>query len=330
MRILLTGGAGYVGSACLRWLLDAGHDAFAFDDLSTGNGAAVPKGRLFVGDLGDRASIALALSRFEIDAVMHFAAVASVPDSIVDPDLYWRINVLGTKNLLDAMRECAVQTLLFSSTAATYSFDSPMPLAEDAVQEPQVPYGTTKLDAERLIVDYARAYGLGYTILRYFNASGADPDGDFGEDRRSESHLIPLILFAGTGRRDRVQVFGDDWDTRDGSCVRDFVHTADLAQAHQLAIECLEPGMGRAYNVGSGTGTTVFEVLRACEDAVGHAIPFEIAARRPGDPGVLIASSEKLKHELGWKPAHVDIRDIVATAWQWLERYPQGYASKSS
>ena len=329
MRILLTGGAGYVGSACLRGLLDGGHEAFAFDDLSAGNEAAVPQGRLFVGDLANRASIVLALRRFEIDAVMHFAAVASVPDSIADPDFYWRINVIGTKNLLDAMRECAIETLIFSSTAATYSFDNPMPLAEDAKQVPQVPYGTTKLAAEHLIADYARAYGMGYTILRYFNASGADPDGEFGEDRRSESHLIPLILYATSGRRDRVFIFGDDWDTRDGSCVRDYVHTADLAQAHQLAIENLEPGMGRAYNVGSGTGTTVFEVLRACEDVVGHAIPYEVSARRPGDPGVLIASPDKLRQELGWTPAHADIRDIVATAWQWSKRYPEGYASKA-
>lgn len=329
MRILLTGGAGYVGSACLRWLIKNGHEPVAYDNLSEGNAAAVPGERLVVGDLENREAIAEALRSHGAEAVMHFAAVASVPDSIADPDTYWKVNVVGTKNVLDAMRDCGVRTLLFSSTAATYSFDNPMPLTEDAALVPQVPYGTTKLAAERLIADYARAYEMGYTFLRYFNASGADPDGEYGEDRRSESHLIPLILYAATGRRDKVLVFGGDWDTRDGSCVRDFVHTDDLAQAHQLAIESLEPGMGRVYNVGNGAGHTVLEVLRACEEAVGRSVPHEIVERRPGDPGVLVASPERLKSELGWQPRHDDIRDIASTAWQWTNRYPKGYASKT-
>ena len=200
-----------------------------------------------------------------------------------------------------------------------------MPLREDSPQTPETPYGTTKLAAEWLIKDYARAYGLGYTLLRYFNASGADPDGDFGEDRRHESHLIPLILQVAVGRRPRVMIYGKDYPTRDGTCVRDYVHTADLAQAHQLAVEALEPGMGRAYNLGSGTGATVLEVLRACEETVGRPIAHEIVGRRPGDPAVLIASPDKIIKELGWSPRFTDIREIVRTAWEWHHRHPQGY-----
>lgn len=326
MRVLLTGGAGYVGSACLRWLIEHGHEPFAFDDLSEGNAAAVPGNRLCVGDLADRDAITQVLGDHAIDSVMHFAAVASVPDSIADPDRYWQVNVVGTKNLLDAMRRCDVRTLIFSSTAATYSFDNAMPLTEESLQRPEVPYGTTKLAAERLIADYARAYGLGYTIFRYFNAAGADPDGEYGEDRRSESHLIPLVLAAANGERDGVKIFGGDWETRDGTCVRDYVHTRDLAQAHQLALEALEPGVARAFNVGSGRGHTVLEVLAACEEAVGSPILHEVVARRPGDPGVLIASPARLEQELGWTPVYDDIGAIVATAWDWARRHPRGYA----
>ena len=206
-----------------------------------------------------------------IEAVMHFAALASVPDSIADPEAYYRVNVGGTKSVLDAMRAAGVRRILFSSTAATYGFHAVMPLREDSPQIPETPYGTTKLAAEWLIKDYARAYGLGYTLLRYFNASGADPDGNFGEDRRHESHLIPLIFQAAVGRRPKILIYGEDYPTRDGTCVRDYVHTADLAQAHQRAVEALEPGMGRAYNLGSGSGVTVLEVLRACEEVIGAA-----------------------------------------------------------
>lgn len=328
MKVLLTGGAGYVGSACLRWLLKAGHDAIAFDDLSEGNAAAVPEERLVVGSIEDRTALEKVLSDHQIETVMHFAAVASVPDSIAQPEHYWRINVLGTKNLLDAMRAQGISTLLFSSTASTYAFDNPMPIVENARLDPQVPYGTTKLSAERMIADYGRAYDMGYTFLRYFNASGADPDGEFGEDRRQESHLIPLVLQAATGRRECVYIFGDDWDTRDGSCVRDYVHTDDLGQAHQLAMESLRPGQGRIYNVATGTGTTVWEVLRACEEVVGREIPHQVAPRREGDPAALVASSEKLRNELGWQPRHEDVKDIVASAWAWSSRYPNGYSDK--
>jgi UDP-glucose 4-epimerase len=326
MRILLTGGAGYIGSACLRWLLRHGHDPIAYDNLTEGNREAVPDDRLVVGDLLDPDRLADAMHRHRAEAVMHFAALASVPDSIADPDGYYRVNVIGTKNVLDAMRRAGVARIVFSSTAATYGFHAEMPLREDSAQAPETPYGTTKLAAEWLIKDYARAYGLGYTLLRYFNASGADPDGRYGEDRRHEAHLIPLILAVAVGRREMVRIYGDDWDTRDGTCVRDYVHTDDLAQAHQLALESLEPGMGRAYNLGSGVGVTVLEVLRACEAVVGRPINHAIVERRPGDPATLIATPEKIIAELGWSPRFTDIRAIVETAWRWHSTHPDGYA----
>lgn len=325
MRILCTGGAGYVGSACMRWLLKHGHEPFAYDDLSMGNRAAAPIDRLIVADILDKDALVRAMREHEIEAVMHFAALASVPESIVDPESYWRVNVIGTKTVLDAMVQCDVKLILFSSTAATYAFTDEMPLTEDSPQVPEVPYGTTKLAAERLIADYAQAYDLGYTHLRYFNASGADPDGTHGESRSNESHLIPLTLYVATGRRDKLKIFGSDYDTRDGTCVRDYVHTDDLAQAHQLAVESLKPGVGRAYNLGSGTGTSVLEVLRACEEVVGRPIPHEFTERRPGDPATLIASPERITRELGWKPQFADVCRIVETAWHWHESHPNGY-----
>jgi UDP-glucose 4-epimerase len=323
----LTGGAGYVGGSCLRWLLKHGHDAIAFDNLSEGHAKAVPEGRLVRGDLADVETLSRAMADHKVDAVMHFAAVASVPESIAQPEFYYRTNVIGTKNVLDSMVRANVRRIVFSSTAATYGFDNEMPLTEDSVQAPQVPYGTTKLAAEHMIRDYTRAYDLGFTIFRYFNASGADADGLHGENHRHETHLIPLILFAALGLREKVLIFGDDWDTRDGTCVRDFVHTDDLAQAHQLAVEDLQPGMTRVYNLGSGIGVTVGEVLTACEQVVGRPIPHERVARRPGDPAVLIASPDRAKCELGWCPKHEDIRQIAETAWRWHSTHTKGYAS---
>ena len=266
-----------------------------------------------------------ALRTITRNAVPSFAALASVPDSIADPEAYYRVNVLGTKSVLDAMRAAGVQKILFSSTAATYGFHSEMPLREESPQLPETPYGTTKLAAEWLIKDYSRAYGLGYTLLRYFNACGADLDGAYGEDRRHESHLIPLIFQVALGHRAKILIYGGDYPTRDGTCVRDYIHTDDLAQAHQRAVETLSPGMGRAYNLGSGTGVTVLEVLRACEDVIGQAIPHEIVERRPGDPGVLVASPQRVIQELGWSPHHEQMQDIVKTAWEWHHRHPTGY-----
>ncbi len=327
MRILLTGGAGYVGSACLRWLLRQGHDPIAYDNLIEGNTEAVPDpaGRLVVGDISQTDHLTHVLKEYRIEAVMHFAALASVPDSIANPDAYYRVNVIGTKSVLDAMRSASVSRVVFSSTAATFGFHAEMPLREESPQIPETPYGTTKLAAEYLIKDYARAYGLGYTLLRYFNASGADPDSRQGEDRRHESHLIPLIFQVALGHREKLLVYGGDYATPDGTCLRDYIHTEDLARAHQLAVETLEPGMGRAYNMGSGTGVSVLQVLHACEEVVGKPIPHEIVGRRHGDPAVLIATPEKIARELGWSPLSSDIRQIVQTAWDWHHGHPHGY-----
>ena len=331
MKLFLTGGAGYVGSACLRWLLEHGHDPIAYDNLREGNRAAVPDPdqRLIEGDLADTDRMAQAMTDHKADAVLHFAAVASVPDSIKDPEGYWRNNLIGTKNVLDAMIQANVRRIVFSSTAATYGFHGEMPLKETSLQAPETPYGTTKLACEWIIREYARAYGLGYALLRYFNASGADPDGLHGEDRRHEAHIVPLTLQVAVGRRPKLMIYGGDWPTRDGTCVRDYVHTADLAQAHQLAVEAAEPGFGRAYNLGSGNGTTVREVLQACEQAVGKPIPHEVVDRRPGDPAVLVASPATIQRELGWSPRYSDIESIVATAWRWHHAYPHGYAERT-
>jgi UDP-glucose 4-epimerase len=329
MRILVTGGAGYVGSACMRWLLQRGHDAVAFDNLAAGNRGAVPEGRLVLGEIEDRAAVCAAIRHHGSEAVMHFAALASVAESVTHPELYYRVNVSGTQSVLDAMRETGVDRIVFSSTSATYAFDAAMPLREDSPQSPQNPYGKTKLAAEWMLEDYRKAHGIGCVVLRYFNASGADVDGEFGEDRTAETHLIPLVFQAALGRREHVQVFGEDWETRDGTCIRDYVHTDDLAQAHQLALDHLRPGERRIYNVGSGHGYSVREVIDACQLAVGRPIPTRISERRPGDPPCLIASPEKLERELGWKPQHRSIASIVETAWRWHERYPSGYASKA-
>jgi UDP-glucose 4-epimerase len=327
MRILLTGGAGYVGSACLRWLLEHGHDAVAYDNLAEGNAQAVPPGRLVIGDVLDTPALAEALRKHGAEAVMHFAALAVVPESIREPARYWHVNVAGTRSVLEAMRIAAVDRVVFSSTAATYDFDAPMPLTEDSPQRPRSPYGTTKLAAEQMIRDFALAYGMGAAILRYFNASGADPDGWHGEDRRHETHLIPLILQAAVGNRPRVLIYGGDWPTRDGTCERDYVHTRDLAEAHRLAIEKVQPGSVLVYNVGTGTGTTVLEALRACQAVVGRTIPHETVGRRDGDPPVLIASPCRLEQELGWKPRYCHIEPIVETAWRWHQAFPRGYQS---
>jgi UDP-glucose 4-epimerase len=330
MKVLLTGGAGYVGSACLRWLLEQGHDPIAYDNLSKGHRAAVPEAseRLIVGEVANTDALAEVMRSRGIEAVMHFAALLSVPESITNPEEYYRINVGGTKSVLDAMRAVGVQRIVFSSTCATYGFHTEMPLREDSPQLPETPYGKTKRTCEEMIDAYARAYGLGYTVLRYFNAAGADPGGDYGEDHRPESHLIPLVLHAAVGRRPKVMIYGTDYPTRDGTCERDYIHTADLAQAHQLAVEAIEPGKGRAYNVGTGTGATILEVLRACEEVVGRPIPHEFAGRRPGDPAVLVGSADRLRRELGWSPQFPGIRDIVRTAWDWHQRHPSGFSSE--
>ena len=330
MNILLTGGAGYVGSVCLRRLASAGHRVYAYDNLSEGNAAAIGGDQLIHGDIRDRERLRDAMQMNGIEAVMHFAALASVPDSIADPHGYYDVNFSGTKQVLDAMLDCGVKRIVVSSTAATYSFDTPMPLLEDSPQVPRIPCRASKLAAEMLIKDYGRAYGMGYVIFRYFNASGADANGTHGECRRNESHLIPLALNAILHSRSPLKVYGTDYPTPDGTCIRDYVHVEDLAAAHRLAVESIVPTTAGIYNLGLGNGVSVQEILRACESVTGRKVPHERVGRHPGDPAVLVASPERCKRELGWRPQFVDVRDIIRSAWQWHSRHPHGYPSRQA
>jgi UDP-glucose 4-epimerase len=326
-RILVTGGAGYVGSACLRHLLGEGYEAFAYDNLVEGHREAVPDGRLIVGDIADTASLAGALRRTEAGAVMHFAGAAYVGVSVQDPEYYYRNNVAGSLSVLNAMRQAGVKRMLFSSTCATYGLSPRVPMGEDAPQDPASPYARTKLAVEWMIRDFAHAYGLGFTLLRYFNAAGASADGRHGEDHDPETHLIPLVLQAAAGVRERISVFGTDYPTPDGTCIRDYVHVEDLARAHRLAIEATSPGTAEVFNVGTGTGHSVLEVLRACEEVAGRKVPFETAPRRPGDPPALVASPARLRDRLGWTPRFASLRAVVETAWRWHSTHPRGYGS---
>lgn len=330
MKVLCTGGAGYVGSTCLRWLRANGHEAVAYDNLSMGHREAVGDATLIVGDISDTESLSEALRAVKPDAVMHFAASTYVGESVDDPEHYYRNNIAGTLNLLSAMRTAKVHRMIFSSTCATYGESPVVPMNEDAPQEACSPYARTKLAVEWMIRDFCRAYGLGFTLLRYFNAAGASPDGEHGEDHDPETHLIPLVLQVAMGQREKLLVFGNDYPTPDGTCIRDYIHVDDLAQAHLLAIGVTEPGRGAVYNIGTGTGNSVLEVIAACESAVGSRIPYEIVDRRPGDAPALVADPTRIMSELGWKPRFTEIQAIVQTAWQWHKRYPQGFRSKET
>jgi len=326
MRIFVTGGAGYVGSACLRRLVAEGHDAVAFDNLCEGHEEAVPRGRLIVGDVRDSAALARAIKEHGSEAVMHFAAATYVGVSVHDPDYHYSNNIVGTLSLLRAMREAGVRRMLFSSTCATYGDNPEPPMDEQAAQTPCSPYARTKLSVEWMIRDFANAYGLGHTILRYFNAAGADADGAHGEDHDPETHLIPLVLGVLLGKQPKLLLFGDDYPTPDGTCIRDYVHTEDLASAHLLAMSATTDRTAEVYNVGTGQGHSVKQVLSACESVTGRSIPFEVVARRPGDAPALFADATKLKTRLGWKPKYPGLREIIETAWRWHQRFPQGYA----
>ena len=325
MRILLTGGAGYVGSACLRHLLTLDWDVYAYDDLSQGHAESVPDERLFRGDILDTASLTKALQETRAEAVMHFAAATCVGESVENPEHYYRTNIGGSRSVLTAMRSASVPRILFSSTCATYGLSPEVPMTEKTPQNPCSPYARTKLAVEWMIGDFSAAEGFGYTMLRYFNASGASPSAEHGEDHDPENHLIPLVLQVANGQREKLLVFGDDYDTPDGTCIRDYIHVDDLAEAHRLAIQSTQPATGRVFNVGTGTGSSVMEVIRTCEAVTGKAVPLEVTGRRPGDPPALVADPGKLMGELQWRPRYPGIRDIVETAWGWHETHPQGY-----
>jgi len=327
MRILVTGGAGYVGSHTSRLLEQAGHDVWVFDNLSRGHRSAALPGRLLVGDLHDGELLQRIFEEKQIEAVLHFAAFIEVGESVRDPGKYYQNNFVASLSLLDAMRKAGVQRIVFSSTAATYGDPQRIPISEHAPQQPINPYGFTKLAIEKSLADYASAYGLGFAALRYFNACGAAPAGDIGEDHQPETHLIPLVLQVALGQRQEIAMFGDDFPTPDGTCIRDYVHVNDLGAAHVLALDKITPGEGMHLNLGTGRGFSVREVIEACRKVTGHAIPSRVAGRRAGDPPSLVADSRKAQHTLGWKPQFTCLEEIVETAWRWHANHPHGYAS---
>ena len=316
MRLLVTGGAGYVGSVCATVLLERGHDVVVVDNLSTGNADAVPVGAEFVeGDVADVAERVLGGGNF--DGVLHFAAQSLVGESVEEPAKYWQGNVVTTLTLLEAMREAGTPKLVFSSTAATYGEPDSTPITENDPTRPTNPYGATKLAIDHAITSYANAYGLAATSLRYFNVAGAYRGA--GENRVVETHLIPLVLQVALGQREKISVFGTDWPTPDGTAVRDYIHVLDLAEAHVLALESSIEGRHRIYNLGSGAGFSVREAISACARVTGLPIAVEDAPRRAGDPAVLVASSDRAIAELGWRPEHTDLDEIVADAWAYLQ-----------
>ena len=325
MRILVTGGAGYIGSHAARQLAKAGHEVWVYDNLSLGHRAAVPAGRLIEGDLMDRERVIAALADKRIEAVMHFAAFAFVNESVVDPAKYYQNNVVASLSLLEAMRGAGVGKIVFSSTTATYGVPERVPITEDEPQRPINPYGFAKLVIEQALADYASAYGLGYAALRYFNAAGASPSGDLGEDHTPETHLIPIVLEVALGKRSHITIFGEDYPTPDGTCIRDYIHVDDLGAAHVSALEKLEPGQGLRLNLGTGRGHSVREVINSCRRVTGHPIPTQSGPRRAGDPPELVADSRLAQRILGWRPRFPDLDEIVRTAWQWHSTHPNGY-----
>lgn len=321
MKILVTGGAGYIGSVAAELLLDEGHAVGVFDNLERGHAAAVdPRAEFLEGDLRERASIAAAMAKFGPEAVMHFAAYALVPESMQKPEIYFRNNLAGGVNLAEAMLENGVGQIVFSSTCATYGQPQEVPISEDAPQRPTNPYGESKLCVEKILRWYSELHGFKTIFLRYFNVCGATEK--FGEDHDPETHLIPRLLQVALGKLDRINVYGDDYETPDGTCIRDYIHVADLVDAHVRALAVGESG---AFNLGNGDGFSVKEVIEACREVTGHAIPAEIAPRRPGDPPRLVAASEKARQTFGWQPRQRHLTAIVETAWRWHRAHPDGY-----
>ena len=328
MNILVTGGAGYIGSHAVRLFLERGHDVWVYDNLSFGHRAAVPPERLIVADLNEIQRLDQVLLEKRIDAVVHFAAFTYVGESVQQPAKYFQNNLINTLNLIDCLRRHGIGRFVFSSTAATYGMPERMPITEDAPQRPINPYGQSKLTVEAALSAYALAYDWSYAALRYFNASGASKDGKIGEDHKPETHLIPLILQTILGQRPHIEVFGTDYDTPDGTCIRDYIHVDDLAEAHLLALENLAPKKELRYNLGIGKGYSVREVIKTAEEVTGKPVPVKHGPRRPGDPPSLVASSDKIQKELGWKPKYADLRSIIETAWNWHRTHPRGYRDK--
>jgi len=317
--ILVVGGAGYIGSHAVKALMKAGHRPVVLDNLSRGYRDAVLTEDFIEGDLRDYDRVTEVFRTYDVDAVMHFAALTYVGESVEKPELYYDNNVVGGLTLLRAMRAAGVKAFIFSSTAAVYGEPEEIPIPEDTVLAPINPYGTTKLFYERALSDYDAAYGMRYVPLRYFNAAGCDPEGEIGERHDPETHLIPLVLQAAGGRRESITVFGDDYPTPDGTCIRDYIHMTDLIDAHLLALShLLDGGESDVFNLGSESGHSVMEVIEVCRRVTGREIKVEMGARRAGDPPVLVASSKKAKEKLGWCPSHTDLEEIVRDAWNFM------------
>jgi len=326
--ILVTGGAGYIGSVVVAQLLARGYDAVVFDDLSHGHRAALsPSAKLIVGNIADRAALDRVLVQFEPRAVMHFAAFIEAGESMRHPETFFRNNTANTLTLLEALLAHNVNRFVFSSTAALYGTPEKTPIEETALLQPTNAYGESKLLAEQMLDWLHRIHGLRYACLRYFNAAGAT--GEQGEDHHPESHLIPIALQVALGQRKEVAIFGADYPTPDGTCVRDYIHVSDLAAAHLLVLEALKEKEKLTYNLGNGRGFSVREVIETVRKVTGHAIPARESPPRPGDPAVLVASSEKIRRELAWKPQYADLESIVRSAWGWRKAHPNGYASRS-
>jgi UDP-glucose 4-epimerase len=330
MTVLVLGGAGYIGSHTVDQLVNGGYDVAVVDNLITGHTEAVnPAARLYVGDVRDKEFMRTVFTKENVEGVVHFAAFSVVPESMQDPLKYFDNNTAGMIHLLEVMNEFDVKNIVFSSTAATYGEPKQIPIKETDPQIPTNPYGESKLAMEKIMHWSDLAYGIKFVALRYFNVAGAKPDGSIGEDHNPETHLIPIILQVAEGKRDKLQIFGDDYPTPDGTNVRDYVHVLDLADAHILALKYLAAGNdSNAFNLGSATGFSNLQILDAARKATGKEIPAEMAPRRPGDPSTLIASSDKAREILGWKPNYDDVEKIIGTAWTWHETHPDGYSSK--
>lgn len=321
MAILICGGAGYIGSHVNKYLNQNGYDTVVFDNLVYGHREAVRRGTFVQGDLSNWDEIEEVFRRFSIEAVIHLAAYAYVGESVLEPEKYYYNNVVCTLNLLRVMKKYGCKRIIFSSTCAVFGEPDTLPITEDMPQNPVNPYGFTKLVVEHTLRDYARAYGLQFVVLRYFNAAGADPEGEIGESHDPETHLIPLVLDAASGKRPNIKVFGTDYDTPDGSCIRDYVHVWDLASAHLLALKYLEEGgKSEFFNLGNEQGTSVLEVVETVRRITGREVPVIYERRREGDPARLVGSSGKIRERLGWKPEFCGIEKIVEHAWKWYEK----------
>lgn len=323
-NVLVTGGAGYIGSHACKVLAQEGYQPVAFDNLSSGHTWATKWGPLEQGDIQDRAALDRAIEKYRPTACVHFAAFANVGESVTDPGKYYRNNVVGSLTLLEALRDHGVDQIVFSSTCATYGIPDRVPIDETLTQAPINPYGATKLMVERILADFQAAHQLRSVALRYFNAAGADPDVEIGEDHDPETHLVPLVLDAAYGDRDNITVFGTDYETPDGTCIRDYIHVTDLAKAHVLALKALEQGLThRAFNLGNGNGYSVREVIASVERVTGRTVPVKFGERRPGDPARLISDSTRAATELKWTPQITKLDDIISTASEWHQKRAQ-------